>query len=519
MTHCTATARPAFDGIVQTLLSRLESALTAALRDGTDADALASEIAGILASLNAALRITRSETTWAVQAAALEVYRAAGVAYKRWQTSNDSSVCPRCLANQAAGSIPLNARFPSRALAPLQHPACRCTLLPGTPPRAQKDAADLTDPNPVEAAHVSALMEKNFPLKALAWVSDPRTHWIGPVHVPLDRIDWRDEKSWAAAHQQQAVRRFARDMKAGTGHTHPVILAQAPGEAKAVIIDGHHRALACRKLGWPVKAYVANVSGITPAMLETHSSQLHQGGDPLNKGAEEPVAAGLAVRSAGTGRILMLQRAADDEGDPAAGMWEFPGGRLEDGESALQAARREWAEETGCDAPGADPDGIWNSPDGRYRGFVITVPDEDAVDVFGTRDAVDNPDDPDGDVTEALAWWDPAHLKDNPCVRPELAGSLKRMRRALKSADGKGGSAEILREYWTREGHPGPTRYALEEKIGWGQPGDWARCCEALTPYIGADGAKGYCNLRHHEALGYWPAQHARMIRETHSAD
>lgn len=75
----------------------------------------------------------------------------------------------------------------------------------------------------------------------------------------------------------------------------------------------------------------------------------------------------------------------------------------------------------------------------------------------------------------------------------------------------RGGSAEILREYWTREGHPGPTQYALEEKIRWGEPDDWYRCHALLSKYIGDEGAKGYCNLRHHEVLGYWPAQHARM--------
>lgn len=72
------------------------------------------------------------------------------------------------------------------------------------------------------------------------------------------------------------------------------------------------------------------------------------------------------------------------------------------------------------------------------------------------------------------------------------------------------GSAEILREYWTRQGHPGPTQYALEEKIRWGEKDDWYRCVDQLTPYIGAEGAKGYCNLRHHEVLGCWPYQHAR---------
>lgn len=83
----------------------------------------------------------------------------------------------------------------------------------------------------------------------------------------------------------------------------------------------------------------------------------------------------------------------------------------------------------------------------------------------------------------------------------------------LLATKGAKSSAEILREYWTRQGHPGPTQYALEEKIKWGEPDDWYRCVDELTKYIG-DGAKGYCNLRHHEVLGYWPAQHAQMERE-----
>ena len=78
-----------------------------------------------------------------------------------------------------------------------------------------------------------------------------------------------------------------------------------------------------------------------------------------------------------------------------------------------------------------------------------------------------------------------------------------------KSAHGQT-AAEILRQYWTHEGHPGPTQYALEEKIRWGEKGDWYRCVAELTPYIGAEGSKGYCNLRHHEVLGCWPYQHAR---------
>ena len=199
----------------------------------------------------------------------------------------------------------------------------------------------------------------------------------------------------------------------------------------------------------------------------------------VHKGAKSgdgPVAAGLAVRAADTGRVLMLQRAFDED-DPAGGFWELPGGRLEPDEDAFEAARREWSEETGCKPPAGDLTGLWNSGNGKYRGFVLTVPSEDAVDILGPRDAVENPDDPDGDLVEALAWFDPKQLRDNPSIRPELAGDQKRVRRALKSA----GNAETLREYWTHEAHPGPTHWANEEAIEWGADGDWARCVAQLT--------------------------------------
>ena len=81
-------------------------------------------------------------------------------------------------------------------------------------------------------------------------------------------------------------------------------------------------------------------------------------------------------------------------------------------------------------------------------------------------------------------------------------------------ADGHG-SAEVLREYWTREGHPGPTQWGDEEPIAWGTPGDFDRCTRQVMEHghMTEEQAHGYCNLRHHEALGYWPAQHAEMER------
>ena len=138
----------------------------------------------------------------------------------------------------------------------------------------------------------------------------------------------------------------------------------------------------------------------------------------VRKDAGQTAAAGLAVVAQDTGRVLLLQRAQDD--GPASGLWELPGGHLEGDETAKQAAYREWQEETGLLLPYVpeSPDITWTA--GAYQGFVWVVPQE--LDIAG-RGAVINPDDPDGDITEAIAWWDPALIEGNPAVRPELVAS------------------------------------------------------------------------------------------------
>ncbi|NND28050.1 MAG: 8-oxo-dGTP diphosphatase MutT [Myxococcales bacterium] len=55
------------------------------------------------------------------------------------------------------------------------------------------------------------------------------------------------------------------------------------------------------------------------------------------------VAAAVVIRD---GRVLLTCRA---EGQHLAGMWEFPGGKLEDGESPEEALVRECREECGID--------------------------------------------------------------------------------------------------------------------------------------------------------------------------
>lgn len=60
---------------------------------------------------------------------------------------------------------------------------------------------------------------------------------------------------------------------------------------------------------------------------------------------EGPVSCAGAVVRDDEGRVLLVLRA----NEPSRGRWSLPGGRIEPGESAEQAAAREVREETGLD--------------------------------------------------------------------------------------------------------------------------------------------------------------------------
>lgn len=74
------------------------------------------------------------------------------------------------------------------------------------------------------------------------------------------------------------------------------------------------------------------------------------------------------------------------------------------------------------------------------------------------------------------------------------------------------GNAEKLRHYWVYG------RGAA--KIRWGAPGDWSRCVRHLAKFMGPR-AKGYCNLRHKDALHIYPATHAKLLHggKRHAVD
>lgn len=122
--------------------------------------------------------------------------------------------------------------------------------------------------------------------------------------------------------------------------------------------------------------------------------------------------AGLIVKAVDSGRVLMTQRSpyhGDDE--ETKGTWEFPGGSIDEGETPLQAALREFGEETGLTLPeGYQIEGSTGSDDGTYLSIVVLVPNE-----AWTVNADLLPME-----TMGIGWFHPDHVEETPITRPEV---------------------------------------------------------------------------------------------------
>ncbi len=96
------------------------------------------------------------------------------------------------------------------------------------------------------------------------------------------------------------------------------------------------------------------------------------------------------------GRLLLIKRGHE----PAAGLWSLPGGRIEPGETDIQALIREIAEETGLEIEAGHLLGAVQRP-GR-QGTVIDIRDYTATVIGGTLSA--------GDDAADARWVDVAEL-------------------------------------------------------------------------------------------------------------
>src|SRR5690606_21488356 len=112
----------------------------------------------------------------------------------------------------------------------------------------------------------------------------------------------------------------------------------------------------------------------------------------------KPTANMLAVR-ADDGRLLLVRRARE----PFKGHWDIPGGFVDDGEEASDAALRELREETGLEVRVTGFVGVFGDAYGGDRG-------DHTCNLFWTG-VVDAPDHaaPASDVSE-LAWFEPDAL-------------------------------------------------------------------------------------------------------------
>ena len=112
-----------------------------------------------------------------------------------------------------------------------------------------------------------------------------------------------------------------------------------------------------------------------------------------------PAPTGSAILIDEDGRVLLARRA----GDPGKGMWDLPGGFVEEGEDPLTTVRRELAEEAGVEIEPIEF--LGGFPD-QYGGEGIPT-----VNLYWTARIVTGEPSPSDDVA-GLEWFDPDDLPD-----------------------------------------------------------------------------------------------------------
>lgn len=130
-----------------------------------------------------------------------------------------------------------------------------------------------------KADTVYGQLTDDYPKSALGWVHN--VQWSGPKEVPLDKIEWDDARVWKAAHERSHVNAFVKKIgqeEAKGEHIKPVITVARPGKPTLMIPDGHHRAVAYKKLDEPVWAWVGKASKVTGPWDTLHDYQFKDDG-------------------------------------------------------------------------------------------------------------------------------------------------------------------------------------------------------------------------------------------------
>ena len=141
--------------------------------------------------------------------------------------------------------------------------------------------------------------------------------------------------------------------------------------------------------------------------------------DPQAPPAHAVVPTAFVAARGPQGRLLLVQRCD-------SGVWELPGGRVEVGESALDAARRETAEESGLTVRITGLLGLYTDPGHVVRGVDGEVRQQFAV-VFRGHPSDGEVARADGVETKAVAWVTPDDLTGlaiEPAMRMRIDHAL-----------------------------------------------------------------------------------------------
>jgi SPP1 gp7 family putative phage head morphogenesis protein len=145
----------------------------------------------------------------------------------------------------------------------------------GTPAPGPTATAKAADPTRAVAdsdstrKRVHDQLAEDYPEAAMTWLKS--AVWSGPESIPTADVDFSNEDDWRATAEPDKVGRFVE--KIGQGKLKPIILVNTPDARKYIVIDGHHRALAYRKLGIPAMAYIGRVAEKPGPWDQMHASQ------------------------------------------------------------------------------------------------------------------------------------------------------------------------------------------------------------------------------------------------------
>lgn len=289
---------------------------------------------------------------------------------------------------------------------------------------------DLSDPagEPVMGETKTAAYEQYVPTTAQSFVRDsrdimPSNAWMTPdgMLIPVyQHTDMKAEPDWVrVAMNSEADLNIQSRSKLTDRQARSVRILFASARCTSLAIDcmdGAHKG------GWFKDIHPNDIDGIVADFNASFDGGSKTARFEYAPGAEglqavldasedaELTHAGLVIKAADSGRVLMTQRTpyhADD--DETYGSWEFPGGAIDEGETAFQAAMREFREETGLGLPESHRfEGA--SKNGTYLAIMVTVPNESwttGVKLLPLE-------------TMGIGWFDPEHVEESPLTRPEV---------------------------------------------------------------------------------------------------